>query len=354
MRPIITCALAAILVSAQPALAEDETEDVALLAYLGLEAASGKATLDEGAGALEGFMLTSRMLDEAGKEISQQVSKKLKGGTVKRVIPLADEQKLSLSAYSYVLTRIASLEATLDDVRERNNCAGGARPIAPGGDRSAKPDLTAADLVGALKTDTKITPYTVAPGTQLVINAIAAHEIEGIDWTVPDEIAMISGSSSLLDTYSRILAEAKTLSDVACNEAIGKEADAIGAAARGLAAAGDGGKPSLLEQAMLSEGLFKTGGDTRLLRVSVVKAGGSLINRSNIWTTLGANGVTMTGGMVITYRLVDPMTGKLLLSESLVCSRPERSLGSIARDGGKRAKGSKKVARDCEPIGRAS
>lgn len=345
MRVIISCALAGVLATTQPAVAGEETEDVALLAYLGLDAASGKTTLAEGAGALEGFILTSRMLDQAGGEISRQVARKL-GSDVKRVVPLADDQKLSLSAYSYVLTRFASLDATLADVRRRNQCRGGTRPLAPRRDRSAKPDLTAADLIGALKTDTDIRPYTVAPSAQLVINAITAHRIDRVDWSVPDEIALISGPSTLLNTYSRILTEANALSDAACNEAIGGEADAIGAAARGLAAPGDGGKPSLLEQAMLSEGLVESGGQTRVLRVNVAKAGGSLINRSNIWTTLGANGVTMTGGMVITYRLVDPETGQLLLSEALVCSHPARSLGSIARDGGRNSKGG------CQPIGR--
>lgn len=307
---------------AQPALADDDTEDIALLAALGLNAADGKATLGDKAGELEGYVLMASLLHKAGEKIrtAAQASGKV-------IVPLAGEQTFSLIDYNITKTRLDAIQQEMQATLPENSaCA-----IAGDVPRGFVPDGTSigiVDIVGALKTDTEISGYTVDPGTQMLINAIVA---ESDIWRIPSEIVAVSGKSELLSSYAQIIGRTAYFAGGACEkkfEAIGK---ALLDRARTLSTPSEKGAPSALEKAVLIEAFARDATDFRILRVDVEKAGGTLINRSNIWTTIGFNGVTMSGGLVVTYRLVDPVNGKIEKADTLVCYSPSQSLRAIAR-----------------------
>lgn len=340
MRVIMSCALAGALVYAQPALAEEETEDVALLAYLGLTAAEGKTTLGDKAGELEGYILTSGLLNNVAVEVRKDIGSALSRDPAitdqTRLIPLAGDQRLTLSSYYLARSRLRALDRTASSELP-SICPQRARE--GGRDRIKGVDLKAADVVGAFKTDTSITGYTIDPGVQLVINAISADGVDlagkkfRLGWWLPDELGVIAENSELLGLYTKVLDNAAPYAAGKCDKAYVDQANAIIAATKAVAAPGDDGAPSLLESGMLLEGLLAGGGAPQVLRVDVEKAGGSLINRSNIFTQLGFNGLTISGGMIVTYRLVDPASGTVRLSNTLICHHPQRSLGQVAREG---------------------
>lgn len=66
-----------------------------------------------------------------------------------------------------------------------------------------------------------------------------------------------------------------------------------------------------------------------ILRIHVQKAGGSLINRSNIGTFFGADPLRVTGGLIARYSATDPNSGTVAYKKILVCRTGLSRLGPI-------------------------
>lgn len=63
-----------------------------------------------------------------------------------------------------------------------------------------------------------------------------------------------------------------------------------------------------------------------VLRVWLDKGGGTTITKKNLWTTLGARSVAMTGGAIVSYLLIAKKTGEVAKAGFLKCSTDLTSL----------------------------
>lgn len=332
---------------AQPVFAQDDadsdgdggsdTATVALLSYLGLSAAEGKTTVGEKGGELEGYIQAASMLDLAGGAIRTKVRKKFPDGAGGFVAVLADDETFKLTDYYIATNRLKLLTQqtdfletvcpTPDKSDERVGVA--AEDGADGGGPKLKPGFE--DLFGVLKTDTTITPVAISPGAQLLVDAISAESLgpKKPAWLLASEQTIPTAKSGLLDDFQDVLIKTKPYVRKDC-----EAGTALFAAASAMAAPGEKGAPSLLEKALLLEGTAKKS-LAGVLRVRVEKAGGTLVTKQNIFTTLGFNGVTMSGGLIVTYRLVNPRTGGVTTSGTLICTTKALGLKEINSKGPK-------------------
>ncbi|MEO1045589.1 MAG: hypothetical protein AAFX04_09140 [Pseudomonadota bacterium] len=356
MRKILASVAASALLLTQPVSAQDNgdggddddtVENIALLSFLGLTAPDGKATTGDGAGELEGFILSASLLDKLAESLATRVKTKKSN---KSVVPLGAEQSLDINDYLLVEAQLESLEPFLSEIHKTSFCAGKSGSKGqPGIAATATPGpkLTAADLVALLRSDTEVKGVNITQSEQMVINAIlskqilsGAHDSNG--WRLPSEMVKTEIDStkgiykSLLDARQIVSAFYKA---GCANDDIAKRekaiADSLSAALTAITKPSDKGAPSLFARALLQENLADDIANLLILRIKVEKAGGTLLTTNNIFTRLGAPAVTMGGGLVVTYRLVDPNEGTILLAGNIVCRTPRRTLHNIARYGAK-------------------
>jgi hypothetical protein len=321
-------AIAALLAAATPAQAGD-TEDSTLLGLLGLEAATGKTTLGAGAGQIEAWVLTARVIDVAAKTVAEQA--RTSAGARQAIILATNEEVIDLGAPATIARRIELLAAPI------KACA--PRAAAPGGGiktLGAGPGLLGSiapsDVVGAFKTDTTIDPITVEVKDRAVINAIAA--IAPGD-SVPFYIASdaITPDGTLLADWQRLLFATELArhgpATTACKAAVA-EVEAFG---KLVEARSEETGDTPLERAARLSGLARL--NPLILRLSVEASGGTAITRANIWHAVGFPGaVVISGGLVVSYRLTDPAAGRIMGGGVVRCAiRPVR-FETIARMSG--------------------
>jgi hypothetical protein len=72
-----------------------------------------------------------------------------------------------------------------------------------------------------------------------------------------------------------------------------------------------------------------------ILRVYVENSGGTSFAKSSIWYTLGFPGAaTVSSGLVVSFRLVDPASASTLLTGIVRCAEKPRNMRSVARQSG--------------------
>lgn len=192
-------------------------------------------------------------------------------------------------------------------------------------------DFQPSDFLGAFRTSSSFSPVAVTLGSQLFKNAILAQPAGTAKWVIPGDINQPTGGETLIKRFTGVRETLIPFADGKCDkidEAIKKAAMTLLGRADGLAASKDGA-PSLLDRAVQAESMLAGEGDLKVLRVDVDRAGGTLVNSSNIFTTLGLPGVTMRGGMVVSYRLTDPKDGKPKTSGLIICRVPQKLLKTI-------------------------
>lgn len=329
---IILCVAVACVASPAGTLAAQETDTPTLLAYLGLSAADGKTTVGDNAAAVEAHMLASAMAIKAASKIKERV--KTAAGT-SRVVLLVGDEKFSLAPYYQTLNAIASLNSDAQIFIDKARAAGCGDV---GGPALTQPtqrdfDFTASDIIGAFRTSTTLSAAPVTVGLELLKSAMAVPTTSqtGITWVSPADVMQPSGGQALRDDLGRARARIRPYSSGACDKVdkeISKAADALLAASNALTASKDAA-PSLLEQASQLAGLIEDNRPIRVLKVDMAKAGGTLVNTSNIWTSIGFPGLTMRGGLVATYRLIDPVSGQTEAAGIVACRYPKRLLQTI-------------------------
>lgn len=333
----------------------DDTETATLLAYLGLTAASGENTVGEGAGGIEGHMLAAAMAMKAAKLV---VTQSAASGPV---VLLNGTETLSLGDAYQARRQLAYLEdETLRFLRQvaQTRCRLPDSPLTPQAftgefeslksfTESAEPKkftFQPSDGLGLARTSSSFTPVSVTLGAQLFKNAILAFppqtivvdqkdpskNIEGT-WIIPSELSQPTGGNGLIDKFNSLRKTLVPYADGECDkvdEAIKKSAKTLLDRVDGLVASKEGA-PSLLDRAAQAESILSAGKDLKVLRVDVDRAGGTLVNTSNVFTTLGFPGVTIRGGMVVTYRLTNPTNGQTLSSGIINCRVPKKLLKTI-------------------------
>lgn len=316
------------------AFAADE-EDTALLAYLGLTAAEGKTELGDKAGELEAAFLMDMLLGSLGEAVRGKVNTATAGMTGITVIPLADAEKIDLRALDVVKTRIeliknqvAGVDQSLCKIKKANDNKGGDSGNEAGIDTSF--GGLAQAVLGAVKTDTKYSGIVVTNGRDAVMDAITSVPLANMGrWFIPSE-RQFSNRTLAADLASPVQGARNALARCKDSPVQKAQLDAALALADSLTAPGKDGAPSLLEQAIPLENLVP--GTTYVLRVAQGKAGGSLANRSNIWTTIGVvNGLTVRGGVTASWRLTKADTGDIVGSGTIRCATPAVAFKDVHR-----------------------
>lgn len=302
---------------------------------LGLAPAKGETTLGAGAGQMEAYMLAAAAMNQAAASIAEAVGKDA------AVIVVGGDDALDLSL---PIALDLQMTAVTEDA---NALAAAACRKAPS--ESASASLFAAGtlaivggIVNALKVDTEISGLTVETSDRAFVNAVASNLTKGVvlseavqardldstkiyaDWTkLRQARAGLLGCNNQLVRAKKTEAEAEAAAEVAAKvQASIGQIDAFASAVTKTEAGGN-----MLVRAAILEGVTKS--NPRVLRVAAEHAGGSLIKRKNLWTMFGANGVSLTSGLVASYRLTNPDSGKVERSGLLVCRTAHTSLNAV-------------------------
>jgi hypothetical protein len=352
VRHVIGCA--ALMLGSQyiatPAQAED-TEKTGLLAALGIEAAGGETTLGDNGGQIEGYLLASGTMNEAAETILGQIRASYGD---RPMLLLTREEAVNLNVGTVLSQRIhrlriAAIEAAATCKAAAKQKAGGGYKAAldssgtetPDNGTKSGPNLMGKDIAGLARTDQTIAGFDIALGERALINAIGAANRKGkpLDLRLVSDMVAAPADSPIVGLWNALESEVAALEPCASIE---KPAASMAAAVKGAAAVvarfgalktyaltpGDKGAPSPLEQAAALGDI--TTANPRLLRVAVEKVGGTTVTRSNIFLKLGLPGaVVVSGGLVAGYRVVDPATGRLEASGTVLCAIPQKSFGKV-------------------------
>jgi len=298
---------------------------------IGLPSFEGKTTLSAGAGAIEGLILATDALFDAATLIAEAAcsARRPDGGTHRGpFIVLAGDEAIDFGLAASIRVEIDAFKALFQRLAPAETLV--LEAVALGTSIAA-----IGAIAGMLRTDTEITgidfaqlshrplatatagrlgPRAILPGAaigRLLGNRLAddlmhlAEERDRVAAAKPDD-PKVAPTLLRFDTFfTRVLTP-----------------DAAGWVP--IARAG------LLEQ-LLDE-------DPLVLRVFVEKAGGSLVVRKNIKTFIGADPLRVSAGLVASYTVTEPSTGRVLAAGVLNCRTGEAKLGEIqSRDPPSRA-----------------
>ena len=352
-------ALASMTLSGPAAAADDATTGV--VAALGLAAGSGKTTLTGSAGATEASIIQAQAVNRTGWIIAQLVeAAEAKAGTV---FVLAKTDQPDLSAAESMQLNIDTLTANFQALKDQKIACEAAKPGgggAPGGPPGAAalvetPVGAAKDVAALIATDTSVAGLTISNDDRVIIDAILANadlDVEAqwaaaqkvpakgdakgsetlyaiaphgavaaaskTSFIVPAESVHANlASSALYTSYKGLLGTASAARSCTDKSHTGAVA-AFDAFATKATTIGDKGAASPMTLAIEQEALSTDTGD--VLRVAVEQTGGTSITRSGVLYTLGLpNAATVTSGLVTSFRLVDPKSGKAKLSGFVRC-----------------------------------
>lgn len=346
---------ASLVVASTPALAQDDTTQTGLIAALGLEAASGKTTINEGAGAIEASLLASDAMLEAGAIIAGVTKKAV--DQEDRVLVISHDQQISLAMVRIVHDRIESVR----DYVKKAQCeteyvtADGMKMEAFPGTDNDEPKLIASDIAGAIATDIAISPVKFNFDDRLLVNAVAMNQdgetfafsrvwrqFKGASekapkktsFVIPGEVSDFGSDSKIRENYKEL--QKLTDSRRGCTNNEAKAAVLTADALTTTLNAAEKGALSPLEVALQLEPLLATDGKaparTYILRVAVEQTGGTAIARSGIWYALGFPGASVvSAGLLASFRLVNPQTGVVLNSGIIRCVVPQTPFSRVHR-----------------------
>jgi hypothetical protein len=319
--------------NAQAAVATAEAAKIAAeaalakapVAALGLPSYEGTTTLGQGAGAIEALLLATDALHAAAAGIAAAIAEaRWPAGEAFAgdFVVLAGDERLDLSELAAMRAEIRGLEAAFE-------------PVRPRGAEGEYHELTAAALAGPiaaigaigglLRSDTSLAPVDHSASlTHRVLATAVAGKLAGRT-ILPAEItgAGVDPSPAIVEQIVR-LGRARGEA-AAWVKALPEDRAADGERMRAAIARCDafltrvtmpdatGSVPAV--RAARLEQLAEAG--ALVLRLHVEKAGGTLITRKNLWTFFGADPVRVSGALVVSYRLVDPADGRVILADVL-------------------------------------
>jgi hypothetical protein len=299
-------------------------EESAILGFLAGAAGSGKTELGENAGTLEAWVIATDMAKAAG----EKVWKLGEGHVAGPVLLLGKSDSFNPAAYQMVRGRTQMLRKTLEKAIDGADCARGITTTGA--------EDVIAKLAGLMQQDVKVSDKIIDPSEQFWINAVAGTAPAGktvylASSLVPNpEAQVVLAWQKLYDDATKIDGEC-----LKKNEPLKQAVGLVEATQKSFSTAGEG-KLSPLESASAFEPLLSPDGPGQLtvLRTSIEKAGGTVIQTKNILTTLGLMpAVTMSGGIIVTYQYqgFDAKQGgplSLKAAGNFACTGPMRTLTS--------------------------
>lgn len=323
MKKSMALALSAIAMTGAPARAADETK-VGLLAYLGLDAAKGETKLEQDGAQMETWTIATSLMGATAQTVAAKVNAvaMLPGD---KVIVLADSDGFAWQDYSIVLGRTAALDELISALLTTAGCVG--KGVAAQNAAIDEASIIPA-VLGALKTDVSISGSKITLDDRTMVNAVAgaigakAYLVDGVATTA---------DSALQAKWNALAIRAAALATAPCKETAAAKAAlaAFNAAETAFMAPGKDGQPSMFAAALATEPYLKEP-VPYVLRVRVEMAGGTILKRSNIWTTLGAPALGMSGGLITSYRLTSA-NGNVKWAAAVACYAPLAGLRSVSR-----------------------
>lgn len=333
---------------------------------LGLPTVDGKVTAGEQAGLMETQMLSAGAVAQAATKIAAVVD----GHADSRpVIILGPSEKLDLTVGASIQNRMNTLaqkakefkakgckvgpwfdlpkESEADEQSNDNftfdfRVPGGALPLAAVG-----------EVLKVLRVDTDIQALTFSETERILVNGLASKVKNA---RLPGEIVQLNPNSALVSSWislgdlsqelsgcSQTINKALAARKLEHGEATGRNAvieaeakaraDAMSEQAKAIEAyrnavntPGETGQTPLAA----AEGIADLAKQNPLvLRAAVEHSGGTRVKRTHIGTAFGAYGINLTGGLVVSYRLVDPTTGTPRLAGVAVCRTGLASLQDV-------------------------
>lgn len=342
----------AAVLTARAGLATAEAAlEKAKIEALGLSKFENKTTIESGGGAIEATMLTSRAVREAAARIGQvswdKDTKTCPTEVSGHFLLLTATEKYDVNvpvAISIQINGIAQMLVAAigkDDPNVATILAGGASDASM---------LSATALIGfvnaaasLLANETKVSGIEINSINDASLIMATAPKMCGVGVVPSASMGAIElAKSQTLQKLGILL----SLRGFAANELQEIPENATGklkARAAALTSAiatydafigkistvgADGQSP--LSQALLIERF--PAASTKIVRISLNKAGGSLINSKNLWTTLGVDPVKVTGGLVVTYTITEAATGLITKGETFSCQTTLTSLRKIHDD----------------------
>jgi len=318
------------LLTAAPARAADDTASTGILAALGIEAAGGDTKLGDKGGEIEGWMLATAHLDSVAREILSQVDASRIGGNAvsgRTIVLLARDEPFNLGLPGVISRRIALLQKRVD------RYGGCPAAVSQRAALAGLPAITPADVAAVTRTDTTIAGFDIALEDRALISAIGHVNLgSGRDLRISSDATAVPVGTGIIARWDNLEAAISALRGcVAANDSAGKgliaQFDALDAFVN---TPGDKGGSSPLERAAAIGDLANN--PPLLLRVAVEKAGGTTITRSNIFLKLGFPGaVRISGGIVASYRVIDPVNGSLVNAGLVRCALPQVDFKDVSK-----------------------
>jgi hypothetical protein len=287
---------------------------------LNLPTAEGKVTVADTAGKMEATILSATAMQAAAKAIATANPKRTK------IIVLSDAETADFS-----LPETLGLEMdTLTDAAVGYVCPGQPRAATM---MAVPPLAVAGALIDVLKVDTEVRGLTLETDSGALAHAVAG-ELKSAAYipsesTLPAGFAaspivakwkLLSGERARLAKCRSDLLAADNKPEVATVDAILARIDAFAARAT---ASTNGASPLVRAAALQALAADKP----VVLRVT----GGTMIRRTSLWTAFGALGVRVTGGLLASYRYVDPANGQVLADGLLICRTELARLSVVQR-----------------------
>ncbi|HEX8514069.1 MAG TPA: hypothetical protein VF688_13300 [Allosphingosinicella sp.] len=316
---------------------------------LGLPSFEGKTVLNQGAGAIEALLLSSDAMEDAADRVAAGV---FGLGHPGDFIVLAGDETIDMGLPQSLRIQMNLIQALFA------RATGGApadRAFAAGlggvGALTAGIGLVA----GMLRSDKEITAVDLPGLTHRLFAAAVAARLRGrailpgaAIGPLPEveEEPDARTEKPLLQVFGELAQtreEARELAAAMADVDPGKPA-LVAAIARydaffaSATSAGDKGVVPIALAARLDPMMSRR---PLVLRVYVEKAGGSLITIKNIKTYFGKDPLTVSAGLVASYMVTDPRTGRLLTSEILTCRTAVATLEEVqkgTRPGRRRAR----------------
>jgi len=314
------------LAPAQPAAAADDT----LGAVLGFGAGlitSNSTTQGSNAGELESWSIAAQIAGTAADRLWSHLAEAAPKGQM--VMLLGTGQAFDPSAYAVVKGRTRWLKSRLDGV----SCPADAKPTDRGATTTSLADLVP-KLLGVLKSETSINDRIIQPPEAFWLNALAGRA--GGRTIVTPGTLLPNPQAAVASDWLALVKEAGDSSCAQSKDAAaqpGKDVIAEIIAADAMFRKTEPGKMSLLEQASALEALGLGQTPLLMLRSAQQKVGGTLVQTRNILTALGAPGLRIGGGMVITWELTRIEAGgtsaRVIAAGNLACTAPMRRLGTV-------------------------
>ena len=291
--------------------------DRAAIDALGLPAFEGKTTLNPGAGAIEALILATEAVNQAAEKIAKragEVEHRPKKSYAGAFLLLAGDETINLARPAAIRAEMRSFATVFEDPARQKNPPRTLALSAP----AAIAAVTA--FAGLLRSETTVSGVDHDAITSRVLATAVAARLPGRA-VLPGSAAATPAEGGPLVQALLAIAEERQEAEKRIAGQTGPENDWLRAAiarfdaffARVTAPDASGIAP-IVEASRLEQLLARA---PLVLRLHVEKAGGSLINRKNLWTFFGFDPVRVSGGLVASYTISDPATGEVLAADVL-------------------------------------